>query len=154
MIAHSRIHPAGPADAHDISFLVGGLLHEITNTARVQAFHFYLDETTVRLGEFLQQTRYFTFLARENEGRALRFITLCKSYALYAEGRLGILPKLYVHPEYRSRHSGHRLLAQGTIFGAARGWKHLRSLRRRCRNLIKPWCFINVKTWPLAAAAS
>lgn len=120
-----RIHPASGDDMFEAGILVGELLGEITSVIGVPAFNFNLDETRSRLSESLAQERYFMFLARADAGRILGFIGLCESYALYAEGRFGTIPELYVRPEYRSRRIGQRLLTHAKFFGASRGWKCL-----------------------------
>lgn len=119
------IQRAIPDDAHDIAAMVGELLSEIMNATGVQAFNFDLDETTARLKDFLNREKYFVYVARDDSASAVGFVALYESYALYAEGSFGTIPELYVRPEYRSIHVGHRLLVKAKSFGAARGWKRL-----------------------------
>lgn len=120
-----HIEAAQPDDAPDIAVMVGELLNEIMQAIGAQAFNFDPDATTARLADFLRREKYFVFVARDASRRAVGFIALYESYALYAEGAFGTIPELYVRPDYRHQTIGLRLLNQAKIFGAARGWKRL-----------------------------
>lgn len=105
--------------------MVGELLAEIMNAIGVHSFHFELVEATGRLEEFLRAENYFVFVAHDDGGRAVGFVTLYESYALYAEGTFGTIPEFYVRPGYRSGGVGRSLASQAKAFGASRGWKRL-----------------------------
>lgn len=121
-----KIKRAVPEDAPDVAGLVGELLQEIMRTAGVQAFHFDLAETTVRVNDFLQQHTYIVFLARTDpEPTNAGVITLCESHALYAEGSFGIIPEFYVRPRFRSAGVGRQLLDAAKEFGLNKGWRRL-----------------------------
>ncbi len=105
--------------------MVGELLAEIMNATGVRAFNFDPAETTSRLADFIDQEKYFAYIARSETGRAAGFIALHESYALYAEGAFGTIPELYVRPDYRSNHLGFRLVSQAKTFGLSRGWRRL-----------------------------
>lgn len=119
------IERATADNAPEIAVMVGELLNEIMSAIGAQAFNFDLDETTIRLKDFLDQEKYFVFVARDDNRHEAGFIALYESYALYAEGSFGTLPELYVRAEYRSKSVGRRLLEQAKSFGRARGWKRL-----------------------------
>ncbi len=119
------IEAATPADSHEIAVMVGELLSEIMSIIGILTFHFDLDETTDRLRDFLIREKYFVFIARDGGRRAVGFITLYESYALYAEGSFGTIPELYVRPDYRSNNLGFRLVSQAKSYGSSRGWKRL-----------------------------
>ena len=53
------------------------------------------------------------------------FIAVYESQALYAEGRFGILPELYVRPQYRSQGVGRRLVAGVKDYAAEEGWTRI-----------------------------
>jgi GNAT superfamily N-acetyltransferase len=121
-----KIKRAVPEDAADVAGLVGELLQEIMRTAGVQAFHFDLAETTVRVNDFLQQHTYIVFLACvDPEPTNAGVITLCESHALYAEGSFGIIPEFYVRPRFRSAGVGRQLLDAAKEFGLNKGWRRL-----------------------------
>ena len=125
MNANITIETATPGDSHEIAVMVGELLSEIMNTIGVQAFNFDLEETTDRLRDFLNHEKYFVFIAHDEGKKAVGFLALYESHALYAEGSFGSIPELYVRPEYRSNNVGFRLVSQAKSFGASRGWKRL-----------------------------
>lgn len=121
-----RIDPACPADAPVVAEMVGELLNEIMRATGNQAFHFNLEETTARLRTFLEQEKYHVLVARDaTAGTEVGCLTLCESFALYAEGAYGTIPELYVRPELRSQHVGQQLIQAAKTFGHARQWKRL-----------------------------
>lgn len=105
--------------------MVGELLHEIMSTIGTPAFNFSLEETTTRLRDFIDQEKYFVFVARGGMSDAVGFVALYESHALYAEGAFGTIPELYVHPGFRSQSVGKALLEQAKSFALTRGWKRL-----------------------------
>ena len=125
MNAKITIDKVTSEDFPEIAGMVGELLSEIMNTIGVPLFNFNLEETTNRLKDFLNHDKYFLFVAREDEGKAIGFVSLYESYALYAEGSFGTMPELYVRPEFRSNHVGRCLVSQAKSFGTSRGWKRL-----------------------------
>lgn len=125
MTANIIIQRATAGDAHEIAMMVGELLNEIMATIGVQAFHFNLVETTARLKDFIEQEKYFVFMARRDGATTIGFVALYECYALYAEGAFGTIPEFYVRPEYRSQSMGLRLMEQAKSFGKSRGWKRL-----------------------------
>jgi GNAT superfamily N-acetyltransferase len=119
------IERATEEHAPEISMLVGDLLREIMATIGVQAFNFNLEETTQRLRKFIDDEKYFVFIALDPNDNILGFISLYESYALYAEGAFGTISELYVRPEHRSKKLGGLLLSEARLFGSSRGWKRL-----------------------------
>jgi GNAT superfamily N-acetyltransferase len=120
----TSIQPASINDAADIAVMVGELLTEIMTAINVQAFHFDLQDTTLRLKNFLEKGKYVAFIARDRT-EPVGFVTLYESYALYAEGAFGTIPECYVRPAYRSRGVGSELAREVKAFGMSRGWKRL-----------------------------
>ena len=125
MTSKINIRPAAAAQADEIALMVGELLAEIMSVIGIPAFSCNLDETTARLKNFIDREKYWVFVAVNDEGCAIGFVTLCESYALYAEGAFGTIPELYVRPEHRSKNVGFRLLSAAKSFAMARGWKRL-----------------------------
>jgi len=120
------IQKATVSDSPEVAEMVGELLTEIMNTIGVQAFNFDLAETTTRLNDFISREKYFVFIARSKEdGRAVGFLALYESHALYAEGSFGTIPELYVRPEYRSQNVGFNLVSRAKSFGTSRSWSRL-----------------------------
>lgn len=119
------IQRATADDATDVALMVGELLSEIMDAIGIQAFNFDRAETTSRLAEFVDQEKYFVFIARSEQGNPAGFIALHESCALYAEGAFGTIPELYVFPQYRSNTLGFHLVDQAKEFGVSRGWTRL-----------------------------
>jgi len=125
MISDLTIQRATADDAAEIAVMVGDLLAEIMTAIGNRAFNFDMTETTNRLADFLSREKYFVFVARDAGRKPAGFIALCESHALYAEGTFGIIPELYVRPEFRSNELGLHLVSQAKIFGSSRGWRRL-----------------------------
>jgi GNAT superfamily N-acetyltransferase len=120
-----RFRRAGTDDAPEVALMVGELLTEIMDAIGDPVFRFDLGETAARLEDFLARERYFVFIARDDEAKAVGFVALYESYALYAEGAFGTIPELYVRPMHRSSGVAKRLLAQARDLAITRGWKRL-----------------------------
>lgn len=125
MGANVFIHRATVNDAYNIAVMVGELLNEIMTTMGINFFNFSLDETKARLTEFIDQEKYFVFVAQDEHSAPIGFVAIFEGYALYAEGAFGTIPELFVHPEFRSQHVGQQLLEEAKTFGRSRGWKRL-----------------------------
>lgn len=119
------ISRATAKEAKEVAVMVGELLVEIMNAIGIMAFNFDFEETAIRLQLFLNQEKYFVFVARTDEGATVGFIALYESYALYAEGAFGTIPELYVRPEYREQNIGLQLVDAAKSFGAIRNWTRL-----------------------------
>lgn len=125
MTVNISLQRATVNNSHEVAVMVGELLDEIMSAIGIQAFNFSLDETVQRLKDFIGREKYFVFIARDEDARAIGFVALYESHALYAEGAFGTIPELYVRPGYRSLGVGLRLLEQAKSFGKSRGWKRL-----------------------------
>ena len=125
MNSNITIHRATHQNAQHIAIMVGELLDEIMQAIGNQAFNFSLSATSDRLADFIEQEKYYVFIAQDENAAPVGFITLCVSYALYAEGAFGIIPELFVRPAYRSQKVGLQLMEQAKTFGRLRGWKRL-----------------------------
>jgi GNAT superfamily N-acetyltransferase len=93
-------------DSGDIAVMVGELLSEIMDRISNRDFNINLIETMTRLKDLPEHDNHVVFIARNETGYPVDFITLHTRYALHAEGVFGTIPVLYVRPEYRSRHVG------------------------------------------------
>lgn len=125
MTVNISLQRATADNSHEVAVMVGELLDEIMSAIGIQAFNFSLDETVQRLKDFIGREKYFVFVASDEDARAIGFVALYESHALYAEGAFGTIPELYVRPGYRSLGVGLRLLEQAKSFGKSRGWKRL-----------------------------
>jgi GNAT superfamily N-acetyltransferase len=119
-----RIEQAKPSDAPVIAGLVGELLQEIMAVIGTKAFEFSLADTQARARGWLADGSYRALLALEDE-RAVGFLALSEARALYAEGAFGIIPELYVRPDWRSRGVGGQLLSAAKQLARSKGWTRL-----------------------------
>ncbi|MCK5917726.1 MAG: GNAT family N-acetyltransferase [Cocleimonas sp.] len=104
--------------------MVGELLEEITQLIKKPVFEFDQDETSKRIKLLIEDNKYWGFIALDNN-KAVGFISLYESYALYAEGAYGTIPELYVRPKYRSQNIGKELLNKAVKFAQQKKWKQL-----------------------------
>ena len=70
-------------------------------------------------------SRYWALLAVTSGGTPAGVITLNECAAVYAFGKFGEIPELYVAPEYRSAGIGAQLVTAAVEFGRERGWSLL-----------------------------
>jgi len=125
MTTSISIQRATVNDAHNIAVMVGELLNEIMTSIGINVFNFSLEETKDRLIDFIDQEKYFVFVAQNEHAAPIGFIALFEGHALYAEGAFGTIPELFVRPDFRSQNVGQRLVEQAKTFGSSRGWKRL-----------------------------
>ena len=109
------IREASVDDCGDISVLTSELLSEIMDSIGIKAFDFDIDETKQKAYELIEAKLYYIFLAYVDD-EAVGFISIYKSYALYARGAFGTIAELYVKPPYRSQKIGSRLLQRAKKF--------------------------------------
>ena len=64
-------------------------------------------------------------VAVDDDGGLVAVATLVESFALYANGRYGILLEMYVAPAHRSSGLGSQLLRRAAAYGRARGWSRI-----------------------------
>lgn len=119
-----QIVPAVSEDAPAIAEMAAHLLREIMSVTGHA--HFQVDDGQIerRVREFLAQGKYHVFLAREASVQ-VGFIALTETCALYAQGRLGLIPECYVSPAWRGRGFGRALLERAKEFGRAQHWTRL-----------------------------
>ncbi|MBF0262427.1 MAG: GNAT family N-acetyltransferase [Magnetococcales bacterium] len=112
-------------DAPAVANMVGELLDEIMRHYGERAFWFDRQETEVRVVASLARERLFIWVARDPDRAPLGVITVCESYALYAEGLFATITELYVPPAARSHGVGAALIERVRAFGRERGWGRL-----------------------------
>ena len=119
-----QITTAQPSDAPAILRLVGDLLQEIMANIKTLAFAFSLAETEARTLAWMRDGSYTVLLARDGECVA-GFVALAECRALYAEGRFGVIPELYVRPDRRSQGVGGALVDEAKRVARSNGWARL-----------------------------
>jgi len=120
------INPIQSSEYEDLTRMVGELLNEIMDKINIKAFNYNAKETENRAKELISKEKYWVLIAKDlTSGQKIGFVSLCESYALYAEGSYGTIPELYVSPNWRSATIGKKLLQKAMEFGASKGWKRL-----------------------------
>jgi len=111
-------------DAYDLSILTGKLLNEIMDKIDVKAFNFDQEQTQQRAYDLISKDLYFAFIAKK-DNKAIAFVSMYESYALYSEGAYGTIPELFVDEEYRCENIGKQLLDKVREFAKSRQWKRV-----------------------------
>lgn len=121
-----KIERATENDALELSILTGKLLQEIMDKINIKVFNFDEQETKDRAVDLISKNLYFVFIAKDKKtDKAIGFISLYESYALYAEGAYGTISELYICPEFRSKMIGKLLLQKAKEFAYDKHWKRL-----------------------------
>lgn len=120
------INRAAPEQADHVAEMAKELLSEIMEATG--ELHFNVDEggLQAQARSLLADGRYVVLLALNVEDSGyLGFVAMFKGYALYTEGAFGVIPELYVRPEFRSQGIGATLLDHAVTYGASQGWSRL-----------------------------
>ena len=117
---------AQPNDAPDIAVLIAELLEEIMAVIGQRSFDVDVRKTTELAHEWLTNRQCRILLARDTAVSAsVGLLSLYEGYALYAGGRFGTMPEVYVRPLYRSQGVGARLIREAVALGRERQWTRL-----------------------------
>ena len=111
-------------DSKKIAILVGELLNEIMLKIDIKAFNFDLEETNIRLKDFIEKEKNYIFVAK-NKNEIIGFITAYEGFALYTEGAFGTIAELFVRPAYRSKGVGKGLINKLREFANSKNWTRL-----------------------------
>lgn len=118
------IAPASANDAETVAGLTRELLEEIMDMTGARHFSADTSALAALCREFLAGGEYAAYLAC-HAGKAVGFITLSETRALYAGGSFGIIPECYVHPDFRGSGLGTKLLAAAREHAQSKGWMRL-----------------------------
>jgi len=109
------------ADAEVIAKMVISLTDEISKRTGTLHFEISLADTTDRTLALIGAGAYGAVIG-ESQGVPFAVATFTESYALYAAGKVGIIPEFYVSLEHRSQGVGALLLDQVRDHGLRAGW--------------------------------
>ena len=112
---------ATEADAEVIGSLVLQLTEEICHRTNAKHFDIDLAGTVSRCRDLMRHKNYGAIIGFSSSG-PVAVSTFTESYALYAGGKVGIIPEFYVAPELRSGGVGAQLLANVKDYGRQNGW--------------------------------
>src|SRR5262249_23567580 len=117
-----RVVQVGAEMSATVFGLVARLLEELGEEGRETGA---LDETALE-GRWREEApRQFTFLALAPEGSAVGVATVAETFAIYAQGRYGIINEMYVTPGHRSAGVGAQLIEAVKTLGRTRGWRRI-----------------------------
>jgi GNAT superfamily N-acetyltransferase len=111
---------AGLDQAAEVLDLVSRLLAELGEEGEETGA---LDPCLTKAWES-ESSRHLAFLARDGS-RSVGVMTISETFALYAQGRYGVINEMFVVPEYRSRGVGALFLEAAKALGRRRGWRRI-----------------------------
>lgn len=112
---------ANEDDAKTIGELVIKLTEEICIRTNTQHFEIDLPNTIRRCRDLIHDNHYGAIIGY-SDNKPIAIATFTESYALYAGGKVAIIPEFYVVPEFRSSGIGEKLLAHIKNYGRENGW--------------------------------
>lgn len=114
------------SDCDEIAAMVVELLEEIMALSGSRQFQTNRGVMALQCKDWIAEGGYLILLARPLAGGSpLGFISLVETRALYAGGRFGLIPELYVRPSFRSEGVGRALMASAKTHGSSLGWARL-----------------------------
>jgi GNAT superfamily N-acetyltransferase len=112
---------ATESHAEVIATFVIKLTEEICLKTNAQFFSINLDEAVARCRELIRDKNYGAIIGYRAD-QPIAMSTFTESYALYAGGKIGIIPEFYVDPDHRSSGVGAKLIAAIKDYGRDQGW--------------------------------
>lgn len=112
---------ATPNEAEIVGDLVVKLTEEISLRTNSRHFDIDVEGTINRCRELFLEKKYGAIICFST-GNAVAVSTFTESYALYAGGKVGIIPEFYVHPDFRSVGVGEKLISKVKEYGSENGW--------------------------------
>lgn len=101
--------------------MVVQLTQEICERTHAQHFDIDSEGTVRRCAQLLSAGHYAAIIGR-SDNIPVAVATITETYALYAGGKIGVIPEFYVIPEFRSSGVGAMLIEQVRNYGRQRGW--------------------------------
>lgn len=121
-----RIEPCAIEDYEEIEELFHKLIREIVVKTTGDPALFQITDVLESYKAGLSGGIYKVFKAVDLAShQAVGFISLCESFALYADGSFGIIQELFVEDDYRSRRVGESLMNYAMDYGKSKKWKRL-----------------------------
>lgn len=108
-------------DSKTIGSMVVELTNEICELTKVPHFDIKLNSTIDRCHELIRDGHYAAIIG-EYQNKPIAFVTFTESYALYVDGKIGVIQEFYVSPEYRASGTGSLLIEQVKKYGKQHNW--------------------------------
>ncbi|BFM05041.1 GNAT family N-acetyltransferase [Halioxenophilus aromaticivorans] len=112
---------ADESDADNVAIMVIKLTEEISKRTNSKHFNIDVNETIKRCRELIHNCKYGAIIGYSSS-KAIAVSTFTESYALYAGGKVGIIPEFYVDPDFRSFGVGESLISKVREYGLSNGW--------------------------------
>lgn len=112
---------ANENDAEKIGELVIKLTEEICIKTNAKHFDIDLPGTIKRCRDLIHDKNYGAIVGYSSN-TPIAVATFSESYALYAGGKVGIIPEFYVDPAFRSSGVGAQLISRVKDYGRNHGW--------------------------------
>lgn len=112
---------ATDSDAEVIARFVIKLTEEICLKTNAKFFSINLAETIERCRKLISDKNYGAIIGCMAD-QPIAMSTFTESYALYAGGKIGIIPEFYVEPIHRSSGVGAKLISSVKDYGRHQGW--------------------------------
>ena len=116
------IEEVGPDFSPRVLNLVFRLLNELAEESGDSP---KLDPTRILNDWKASEDRFTVFIAFSESMDALGIVTLAENFAIYANGRYGIINELYVEPSARNQQVGKMLVETAKAYAQAKDWKRL-----------------------------
>lgn len=119
-----RIAPAKSEDAATVASLVTALTREISAAINDHTqFDHNVALTEQLCRSWIEAGIYTVLLAYvDGESEPVGVATIAQTYALYAEGKIGVIQECYVVPAFRNRAVGGALLDAAFALAQLKGW--------------------------------
>lgn len=114
-----KIRLADINDAEIVTEMIVSLLTELTSSPYDKSK--YISVTK----ELLNESKYFVYLASDENGKCVGSISVTESRSIYAGGKFGIIQELYVLSEYRSQKVGCDLIKKVIEMSREKKWARL-----------------------------
>ena len=108
-------------DSAEVLDLVSRLLSELGEEGDEAGV---LDARSLVEGWESEGRRHVAFVARHGRS-VVGVMTISEAFAIYAQGRYGVINEMFVLPEYRSRGVGALLIEAAKALGRQRGWRRI-----------------------------
>ena len=117
-----KIVMVGSEAASEVLELVAALLHELGEEGDETGA---LDVAELTAAWRNDRAHHCAFLAYDDDPNLVGVATVSTAFALYAQGRYGIINEMYVSPDHRSLGVGTRLVEAIKDHGREQGWRRI-----------------------------